>query len=392
MSSSNSLSRRDFLRRSAGVVAAAPLFIPGTALGKGDRPAPSERITVGLIGAGKRGGTLLGRAGRFADFQFVAAAEVEGSRRAHRAKWMEDHHAKDRASGTFSGVKTYVDFRELLDRDDVDAVIVATPDHWHAIPVIEAAKRKKDVYCEKPLSLTIEEARLMWKASEKHGIVLQTGSQQRSECGGRFHKACSLVRAGRIGTVKEVWVNVGGPSRPCDLPEQPVPPDTDWNLWLGPAPWRGYHEALCPKGVHGHYPAFRDYREYSGGGMTDWGAHHFDIAQWGLGRDESGPVEIHPPNGKDRSHLTYVYDDGVVMYRASKYGGENIDGLRFVGADGMIEVNRGTFRTWPESIGKEALGDDDPRLYKASDHMGDWLECVRSRKHPICRGKSVHAP
>ncbi len=383
------ISRRKFLAGAAAAVGAPAAFsqiVPASVLGRAGRPAASERITVGLIGAGKRGGTLTRGIMRFDEVQVVAVAEVESVRRKDRRKLIEDHYAGKAGGlgGQYKGCATYNDFRELLARDDIDAVIIATPDHWHEIPVVAAARAGKDIYCEKPLSLTILEARRMADVVKKHKVVFQTGSQQRSEFGGRFHRACELVRNGRIGKVTEVYVNVGGPSRDCDLPEQAAPEGTDWNFWLGPAPRRAYHEDLCPRGVHNHFPAWRNYKEYSGGGMTDIGAHHFDIAQWGLGRDDSGPVEIIPPDGKNYPHLTYRYDDGTLMHHASKCGDENVNGVRFIGVDGVVEVNRSHFKTWPDAIGEEKIGDGEIRLYKASSHMGNWLECVRSRKETIC--------
>lgn len=162
------------------------------------------------------------------------------------------------------------------------------------------------------------------------------------------------------------------------LPTEPKPDNVDWNLWLGPAPKRGYHSALCPKGMHSHYPAWRNYMEYSGGGMTDWGAHHFDIAQWGLGMDESGPTEIYPPDGKDHKTLTYIYPNDTVMY----HGGA--DGVKFTGTKGRIEVNRGHLRLNPESLAQEKIGEDEIKPYKANNHIGNFLECVRERKPCIC--------
>src|SRR5262249_42935942 len=154
-------------------------------------------------------------------------------------------------------------------RKDIDAVVIATPDHWHAIPCVLAAQAGKDIYCEKPLTLAIAQGRKIAEAVAKHKIVFQTGSQQRSEFGGRFRTAVEYVRNGRVGKVKTVRIGVGGPPKPCDLPEEAVPAGTDWDRWLGPAPKRGYSSVLCPKGVHGHFPAWRNYREYAGGGLAD---------------------------------------------------------------------------------------------------------------------------
>lgn len=370
--------RREFLKKAALAAAAGPVIITSPIRGRAGQVAPNERLTVGVIGPGKRGRTLINQFMRRDETQLVAVAEVSTVRREHAKKLIEDYYAKRKNRPTYKGCAGYNDFRDLLARDDIDVVIIATPDHWHAIPVIEACRAGKDIYCEKPLSLTIREAREMVKAVRKYDRIFQTGSQQRSEYGGKFRRACELVRNGRIGKVKEVWVNVGGPSTDCNLPSQPIPPGLDWNFWLGPAPYRGYHERICPKGVYNFFPHWREYKDYSGGGMTDWGAHHFDIAQWGLGMDHSGPVEIIPPDGKQYKYLTYIYANGVVMYKGPA------NGVRFVGTDGWVEVNRSHFKTHPESIGKEPLGADAVRLYRSDNHVQNFLDCVRSRKLPIC--------
>ncbi len=374
---SDEITRREFLRDSAAV-ASAP-FILSSSLGASPVPA-NERITIGFIGMGKRGHTLLGKCLKFDQAQVVAVSEVEPERRAHAKKQVEGHYGRKNPAG-FKGCAAHVDFRELLAREDIDAVVIATPDHWHAIPVIQAARAGKDIYCEKPLSLTIHEARRMADVVREEKRVFQTGSQQRSECGGRFHRACELIRNGRIGDVQDVYAGVGDPSRYCDLPEEKVPEGLDWNRWLGPAPHRGYHHDLCPRGMHGHYPAWRRYKDYSGGGMTDWGAHHFDIVQWGLGMDASGPVEIIPPDGKSHKTLTYRYAGGVELH----HGGAN--GVLFVGTRGWIEVNRGHLKASNDRILKEEIGDRETRLTKASDQMGNWLECIRTRKDPICHAE-----
>jgi len=390
MNRGNIVSRRGFVKKAAAL-AAAPYVITSPFRAVAGQPAPNDKITMGFIGPGKQG---LGHVRRFlrqSEVQVVAVCDVDTSRREFARKTVEETYAKDKDRPNFKGCAAYKDFRELLARDDINAVLIATPDHWHAIPVILAAQAKKDIYCEKPLSLTIREAREMVKAVRKHNVIFQTGSQQRSEYGGRFRLACELVRSGRIGKVLTVHVGVGGPSRDCDLAEQPVPEGLDWNFWLGPAPLRGYHEILCPRGIptkpdssagnvpfYNHFPKWRDYKDYSGGGMTDFGAHHFDIAQWGLNMDHSGPVQIIPPNEKEKTPLTYKYANGVIMY----HGGAN--GVKFTGTDGWVEAGRNQFKTYPESIGKEPLGPNDVHLGGNESHAENWLNCLRNRKLPIC--------
>ncbi len=282
------ISRRRFLK-GMGVTAATPMIIPSSVIGAG-QASPSERITIAFIGCGKMANdyhlsTLL----KFADVQALAVCEVDRTRREHAKNRVEQAYTQNTA---YKGCAAYADFREVIGRQDIDAVCIATPEHWHAIPIIEACKASKDVYCEKPLTLTLAEGKRCIDAVRKHNRVFQTGSQQRSSVFGPFRKAAEIVRSGRLGKIQTVTVGVGGPSKWCDLPEEAMEPGLDWNLWLGPAPMRPYHSALSPRGVHNHFPAWRNYREYAGGGHADMGAHHYDIAQWCLGMDESGPVQI----------------------------------------------------------------------------------------------------
>jgi predicted dehydrogenase len=378
----NGITRRTFIRGSVAAMA-LPVFVPGSSLGD-EKKAASERITLGFIGVGTQNrGHLRYFLGQ-KDVQVLAVCDVDTTRREHAKKTVEEHYGKDQKNGQYKGCAGYNDFRELLARKDIDAVVIATPDHWHAIPVLEACRVGKDVYCEKPLTLTIHEAKAMIDAVRKYDRVFQTGSQQRSSP--EFRLACELVRSGRIGKVKTVYVNVGGPSKWCDLPEESLEPGLDWNRWLGPAPKRPYNAILSPRGVHQGFPNWRNYREYSGGMMTDWGAHHFDIAQWGLGMDDTGPVEIIPPDNPDAQRgVKYIYANGVVVIHASEYEpGKRVNGVAFIGSDGKIFVNRGYRSSDPKEIMAEPLGEQDVHLYKSPGHQRDWLNCIRSRKRPIC--------
>jgi predicted dehydrogenase len=220
--------------------------------------------------------------------------------------------------------------------------------------------------------------------AKKNGVVFQTGSQQRSEFGGKFRQAAEYVRNGRIGKIKTVRIGVGDPAIACDLPEKETPAGTDWDFWLGPAPARGYNEILCPKGVHNHFPDWRKYREYGGGGLADMGAHHFDIAQWALDMDNSGPVKIEPPEGQEKTGLKYVYANGVEMF----HGGPS--GCTFEGTDGTIYVDRDKLESIPMDLFKEPLGGKDVRLYVASDHRKNWLECIQNDKATICPAEIGH--
>jgi len=383
-------SRRSFITAagSTALTLGMPAIVPARALGREGKAPASERLTLGFIGMGiQNSGHLDAFLGK-AETQVLAVCDCDTTRREHARKRVDEHYAKEKTKGSApKDCKGYNDFRDLLKRPDIDAVVIATPDHWHAIQIIEACKAGKDIYCEKPLTLTIFEARTVIEAVKKHHRVLQTGSQQRTEFDGRFRKACEYVRSGRIGKIQTVHAGVGGPSRPCDLPAEPMEPGLDWDLWLGPAPKRPYNSILSPRGVHKHFPNWRNYIEYSGGGMTDFGAHHFDIAQWGLNRDDSGPVQIIPPDDSNATQgVRYIYDDGVVLY----HGGPSGD--TFVGTGGLIYVDRGEILSVPGSILKQPLAKNDVHLPTAKNHHANWLECIKTRKPPIAHvGAGAHS-
>lgn len=375
MTSSHPCSRRQFLR-AAALGLAAPAILPSAVWAAS--PKPNDRITLGFIGMGKQSRGLLNGFIRNKDTQVVAVCDVDTTRREHAKKTVADYYAKQTDAGAFTGCAAYTDFRELIARKDINGVVIATPDHWHALNVIAAARAGKDIYCEKPLSLTIGEARAMVNAVRRNKRICQTGSMQRSSH--EFLKACTLVRNGLIGRVKTVIIGVGAPSQWCDLPEETLEPGLDWNFWLGPSPVRPYHSVLSPRGIHDHYPHWRNYREYSGGMMTDWGAHHFDIAQWGLGMDHSGPVDIIPPEDPNaHSGVRFRYANGVEMVHDS-----TTRGVKFIGTSGSIYVDRGKFQADPEAIGREPLDALPVQLYASTNHLKDWLDCVRTRKLPIC--------
>jgi predicted dehydrogenase len=348
------MTRRGLIKGVAAAGLAAPTIIPRTVLAAPGQPGANDRITAGIIGLGGPAG------GGGAGTQLLAVCDVRGD------KLKRHENNQD--------VTKYRDFRELLTRDDIDAVFIGTPDHWHALPAIAAAKAGKDIYCEKPMTLTIHEARAMVNAVRRYGRVFQTGSQQRSEYGGKFRFACEMVRSGRIGDLKKIHVNVGGPSQDGYEPAQATPPDVDWDMWLGQAPYRPFNDRIL-KG-------WRSFRPYSGGGMTDWGAHHFDIAQWALDMDNSGPREIIPPDGKDVRYLTYVYANGVEVLHGAGGGA----GVVFYGTKGEIRVDRGKLETDPANIMEKPIGPGEVQLYNTQDqgHKGNWAHCIRTRQRPIC--------
>lgn len=382
----HNLSRRQFLTTSTLAAAVAPLILPSR-IWAAEKSA-NDRLNFGFIGVGKQGRYLLSDFIKRKETQVIAVADVDTTRRESAKKLIKDFYAKQTDRGQYNGCKAYNDFREVLARRDIDAVVIATPDHWHALIATAAAHAGKDIYCEKPMSESIHEARAMVNAVRKNKRVFQTGSMQRSSK--EFRTACELVRNGRIGKITNVRVAVGGPGKWCDLPAEPEEPGLDWNMWLGPAPMRAYNSVLSPRGVHDHFPNWRLYREYGGGMVTDWGAHHFDIAQWGLGMDNSGPVEIIPAEDPVATHGVKIkYANGVEVIH------EDGNGITFVGTEGKIFVNRGKFELWIgetkkaestkqlDEVAKEFLVDAKIRLYKSDDHKGDFLASIHSRKPPI---------
>ncbi|KPJ75345.1 MAG: hypothetical protein AMS14_03745 [Planctomycetes bacterium DG_20] len=360
--SSQGVTRRRFLH-GAGAALAAPYMITSTALGGEGRPSVSERIVMGGIGMGGRGSGDLRGFMHFGETQVAAVCDVSKAAR-DRAKVSVDKTYGD------DGCAAYNDFRDILDRGDLDAVMIAAPDHWHAIIAIEACKRGIDVFCEKPLSLTVREGRAMVEAARRYGRVFSSGSQRVLGDHGRLAR---YVDSGAIGQVKEAYVNVGGPPRPCDLGGEPVPDGFDWEMWLGPAPWEPYHPFRC-SGAYGlGGKGWRTWRDYSGGMMTDWGGHIFGAAMYALRLDETGPVEVIPPDGKDYPLLTYVFAGGVRLYHAD---GKIKGRLKFVGTDGEAP---GAARDAPDVRGSTL------RAYQGAGGLpGDFLHCIRTRQRP-CR-------
>jgi len=373
-----SINRRDFIRTAAGMATAAagfPYIVPSSVFAQGGQTPPSERIVLGFIGCGKQSQHLTRSFMNSPGTHVVAACDVDRLKLERNKKMVEDHYAR-KSGGSYKGCDTTGDFREILARDDIDAVVISTPDHWHAATVIASAEAGKDIYCEKPLSQTIAEARAMVNAVRKYDRVFQTGSMQRSDW--HFRLGCELVRNGYIGELRHVTVGIGGPPADEPLPAQPVPDYLDWDMWLGPVLWRPYNAELSPHISLDIFPHWRNHSEFGGGGMTDWGAHHFDIAQWGMGMDESGPVEIIPPDGKDVKVLTYKYATGVTMTR------DSANGVLFTGTKGKVETNRGHLKTWPDELKDVKLGPDEIHLYESKNHYVDWLDAIRKRAKPVC--------
>ena len=379
--------RRNFLKSTA--VASAPFILPSSIWGA--KVKPNDRVVMGFIGMGKQNNGLLNNfIGQ--GIQAVAVCDVDTNRRKNAEKIVNQKHEN-------SDCQAFVDYREITEDKNIDAVCIATPDHWHSVITISALKNGKDVYCEKPLTHNIHESVEVIKAVKKYNRILQTGSMQRSSS--EFRIACELVRNGVIGKIKNVGIAVGDPGRPCDLPDESPEPGLNWNLWCGPAPLRAYSSVLSPRGIHNHFPAWRNYMEYGGGMVTDWGAHHIDIAQWGLGTDNSGPVEARPPEDwkkwKSKRGAKLVYSNGTTITHQSGFG------VHFEGEDGDVKVNRGRFvfslkgkeiakfeKRGDGSLGsalqtteKTFLNNAKVKLYKSTHHIRDFLSSVESRKKPI---------
>jgi predicted dehydrogenase len=367
--------RRGFLRTSGQLLATSgfalgfPTIVPRSVLGGDAGPAPSEQIRIGCIGVGNQGRGNLGKHLK----ETIAVCDVDSDRLAEARSRVEKATGKSCAA--------YGDYRRLLDQKDVDAVVITTPDHWHALMTIDACRAGKDVYCEKPLTLTIAEGRAMVNAARETGRIVETGSQQRSDA--NFRLACELVRSGRIGKVHTVRVGIPGVNfKGPAVPDSAPPPELDYNVWLGPAPERPYNA----KRVHYN---FRFFWDYSGGQLTNFGAHHLDIAQWGLGRDDSGPVSIsgHAQYNKEglfevpeSCEVVYEYDDGVRLICGQKQRG----GTTFEGEKGTIHVDRKRLESDPAELVTAPLQSGDVHLEVSDDHHGNWLDCIRTRKRPIC--------
>ena len=402
-------SRRDFLNavRSTSLAAAAPLVLPDAVLG---RLAPSNRINVGVIGLGTRGIPDMKIFMRNDDVQIRAICDVNTASKGYRnedivmgrdpaLKIVSQYYGSKRKSGSFQGVDAYKDFRHILERDDIDAVAVVVPDHWHAPISIMAAQAGKDIFCQKPLTLTVGEGQQMIKAVRQHQRILQTGSQYRSHAGAR--RACELVLNGRIGRLKAIRIyipynNKVGPG-PGWKP-MPVPVGFNYDLWLGPAPSVPYHVKRC-------IYKFRFIRDYSAGQITNFGAHSIDIAQWGNGSSLSGPIEVEglhaqwPPEGSLfntalESKFRARYANGVELIGESS---DKDEGLRFEGTEGWIDFTlRGRLQASSPSLETEVIGPneirlpvsnpertfDDPGNYYA-DHIRNFLDSVKSRQEPL---------
>ena len=383
MKPQRTLSRRQFLRRTAGAAAGAvafPYIIPGSALGLDGAVAPSNRITMASIGVGGQGTYDTTALMSLPDTQYLALCDVD---RLHleAAKGKVENYYKDKGVAE-PGIATYNDFREVLARDDIDAVMIATPDFWHAVITVAAAEAGKDIYCEKPLAHSVPEGRAVVNAVRRHGRVLQTGSHERSRDNARY--MCELVRNGRIGKLHTIHVNmpVDNHAPTGNHPPMPVPEELDYEMWLGPAPFEPYTKMRC------HF-YFRYILDYSGGEMTDRGAHILDLAQLGAGMDGSGPVSVEgkgifPKDGLFNTAMSYSfrfeYANGVQILGESKPP----RGIRFEGDNGWVmeRVHEGELSAHNPALLKEVIGPEEINLGRSRGHHADFIDCVKTRSDP----------
>ncbi len=378
--------RRDFLKKTVATgigITVFPQILPASTLGRSGAIAPNDRIAMAVIGSGSRGMSNVNWFNQNKEIQFIAACDVDANHR-DRAKAVIDKHNKN------SDLRTYPDYRELLEKEKVDAMLIALPDQWHAVIATAVASKGIDIFGEKPLARTIREGRAIVNAVEKNNIIWQTGSWQRSVA--KFHRACELVINKKIGEVK--YAEVGLPDAHKLIGTPPVmqiPEGLDWNFWLGPAPTKPY------RGVS-HWD-WRWIMDYSGGQLTDWAGHHIDIAHWGLGLDRNGPVEIegkgvYPDEGiydvPVEFDFTCKYENGIKIRVANRSRLPYDMGTTWYGENGWIHVDRSKLIAENPEVLKETIGDNEIHLYKSYDHVRNFIECLKSRKETITPAEIAH--
>ncbi len=375
---SKKFTRRDFLGTS--LIGMAGLTILPGFKGVNKIFSPNDTINLGFIGMGQQAMFLLNGFMSIEGVQVIAGCDVYEIKRQRFEKRVKTFY--DKAKKTVE-VKTYEKYQDLLANKDIDAVVIATPDHWHALIAIDACKAGKDVYLEKPLTFTIKEGQALIKAVRDNNRVLAVGSQQRSDS--NFQLATQLVRDGKLGKIEKVNAYVGAPPKPYDLPEQPVPAGLNWDLWLGPNPYLHYNEqlnppiSLNPDKNEKFWGGWRWYKEVGGGFTTDWGAHMFDIAQWGIGMDKNGPVEIIPAGYQDTKYLTFKYSNGIILTEEPFLS--MTKGVKFWGSNGWIEISREIYNASDPYLlptKKKGKGPYETGI----PHLQNFIESLRSRKDP----------
>jgi myo-inositol 2-dehydrogenase / D-chiro-inositol 1-dehydrogenase len=409
----SSISRRNYLKKTligaAGMIA-LPTIVPSSVFGKN---APSNKIQIAQIGFGRIAmGHDLPDTMRFDSARVIAVADVDSNRLKQGKQWIEKYYSDHKKPG-YVDVRMYDDYRELLLNKEIDAVIISTPDHWHAQPTIEAVYAGKDVYLQKPASLTIDEGRQMSDAVHRTGRIFQIGSQQRSaNPWPQFKRACELVRNGRIGQLHTVKVGLGtDPGGPVEL-EMPIPANLNYDYWLGSTPYIYYTEnRVHPQNSLSDRPGWLRCEQFGAGMITGWGAHHIDTAHWGMDTEYTGPIEVegtatYPKSGLWNAHgdfkVTAKYANGVTMLIGSEFP----NGVRFEGSEGWIFVSRGNvgvtasdpssaknsdaFNASDAKILTSVIGENEIKLYESADQHGNWLECIQTRKQPIATAEVAH--
>ncbi len=363
------LSRRSFIK--AGLATAAgTIFFPYIA--RSNPIGANNRVRMALIGCGLMMGAHHGWAQSHSMIDLVAVCDVKKNQR---------EAALARLKQKNPDAVGYVDYGDIMARSDIDAVIIATPDHWHAAISIDAMRAGKDVFVEKPMAFTLDESAAMVAAENRYGRILQVGSMQRSDPAMR--QAVDIVRNGWIGEITEIHIDLRGDFAPVSLlPEEPVPADIDYDRWLGPAPWRPYNNLRVLGNYGGGWRIFWDYGSRKNG---DWGAHHFDIVQWALDMDGNGPVLFVPKGFEGSPYQYHQYANGLKVTASLKGGGPaNGAMIRFVGKNGEVKVSRGEIETTPAGLASKIPSSSEFRAYRSNDHRQNWLDSIISRRPPIC--------
>ena len=415
-SGKNIFSRRQFISRtvkatvaSSVMTGAFPVILPSGLLGKN---SPGNKINIGQIGTGRiaRGHDLPDTM-KYDVARVVAVADVDSKRATAAKEFIENWYAGKTGKEKYINVKTYDDYHDLLRDPSIDAVIISTPDHWHAQPAIEAALAGKDIYLQKPTSLTVAEGRLLSDVVRRQGVILQVGTQQRAMS--QFRIAAELVRNGRIGQIHTVKIGLPGDPPGPDAPGMPVPPNLNYDMWLGSTPYVYYTEMrVHPQNSITDRPGWLRCEQFGAGMITGWGQHHFDSAAWGMDTENTGPISVEavaqfPKSGLWNVHGDFMakaeYANGITMLASGGYP----NGIRYEGTDGWIFVSRGEYTASasdPVSLNKntKALDASDPRilasetgenetkLYRVDDQHGNWLDCIQSRNEPVSPVETGH--
>ena len=410
------ISRRKFIENSAkstvavsAVFSGFPLIVPSTVFGKS---APSEKINIGQIGFGRIASTHdLPEILKYDSARVIAVADTDSKRAELGKAFIEDYYKGKTGKAGYVNVSIYDDYRKMLQNPDIDAVIISTPDHWHAQPAIEAALAGKDIYVQKPTSLTIREGRLLSDIVRKKGVILQVGTQQRSMP--QFRIAAELVRNGRIGNLHTVRIGLPGDPAGPEAPEMIVPKNLNYDMWLGSTPEVYYTETrVHPQNSLTDRPGWLRCEQFGAGMITGWGQHHFDSAAWGMDTELTGPVSVEavaefPKSGLWDVHGDFMakaeYSNGITMYTSGAYP----NGIRYEGTDGWIFVTRGSYTASPSdpvsktentkaldasnpSLLTSVIKDNEVHLYVSDEQHGNWLECIRTRKEPISPAETGH--